>query len=66
MATSDTSTEESLAHLMRTVDELSDVVARQDKELTALRRQMDAVLEVMKEGMADGGSVVIGERPPHY
>ena len=58
--------EEEIAHLVKTVDELSEVVARQDQELKLLRGQMDAVLEVVREASEAGGSVVIGDRPPHW
>ncbi|MEM8978761.1 MAG: SlyX family protein [Pseudomonadota bacterium] len=66
MAQSNHALEETLAHMVKTVEELSDVVAWQDKEITLLRAQMDALLDLAKDGLEDGGSVVIGERPPHY
>lgn len=60
--------EEEIAHLTKTVDELSDIVARQDKELTTLRRVVDLLVEREKGREADGGGgMIIGdERPPHY
>lgn len=62
------SLEETIAHLTRTVDELSDVVARQDGEIARLRRQVDALLEREAERIADeGGSVPLADsRPPHW
>lgn len=60
--------EEKLAHLERTVDELSDVVARQQGEIDRLTRlaQMLAAREAERE-VAEGSSVpVADQRPPHW
>ncbi|MEM6311678.1 MAG: SlyX family protein [Pseudomonadota bacterium] len=60
--------EEQIAHLSRTVEELSDVIARQDAELSKLRTQVDRLIlrEAERETDAGGGIVVGDERPPHY
>ena len=60
--------EEDIAHLQRTVDELSDVVARQETEIALLTRRVQMLMEREAQREADGGGgVVIGdERPPHY
>ncbi|MEM8654107.1 MAG: SlyX family protein [Pseudomonadota bacterium] len=60
--------EEQIAHLERTVDELSDVVARQETEIALLTRRVQMLMEREAQREADGGGgVVIGdERPPHY
>ena len=60
--------EEKIAHLMRTVDELSDVVARQEKEIETLNRRVFMLMQREGERDAEGtGGVVLGdERPPHY
>ncbi|KIC51386.1 MULTISPECIES: SlyX family protein [Tateyamaria] len=60
--------EEEIAHLQRTVDELSDVVARQETEIALLTRRVQMLMEREAQREADGGGgVVIGdERPPHY
>lgn len=60
--------EEHIAHLMRTVDDLSDVVARQQTEIARLARQVEALRRREAERMAgEGDHVVLGdERPPHY
>ncbi|MBB95663.1 MAG: SlyX protein [Rhodobacteraceae bacterium] len=60
--------EEKLAHLMRTVDELSDVVAGQSREIDVLTRRVAMLMQREAEREAEGaGGVVIGdERPPHY
>ena len=61
--------EEQIAHLTRTVDELSDVVARQETELAILTRRVQMLMEREAEREANvGGQVVLGgdERPPHW
>lgn len=59
---------EHLAHLTRMVEELSDVVARQDKELDRLTRKVEMLVLREAEREADAtGAVVLGDdRPPHY
>ena len=63
-----TQTEEQLAHLTRSVDEMSDIIARQEKELALLTNQVRLLMEREQERQQDAGShVVLGdERPPHY
>ena len=60
--------EEQIAHLTRVVDDLSDVVARQEGEIATLTRRVHMLMQ--REGereAADGGGVVLGdEKPPHY
>lgn len=60
--------EEKIAHLQRIVDELSDVVARQDRQIDRLRDQVDRLVWRAAEREAEApGAVVLGdERPPHY
>lgn len=60
--------EERLAHLARTVEELSDVVARQQAEIDRLTHRVQMLLEREASREAEGGGgVVLGdERPPHY
>ena len=60
--------EEKTAELLKTTDELSDVIARQEREIAILthRVQMLMVREGERESQA-GDSIVMGdERPPHY
>lgn len=60
--------EEQIAHLTRTVEELSDVVARQEAEIATLTRRVFMLMqrEGEREAQASGGVVVGDERPPHY
>ena len=63
-----TELEERIAHLERMVDELSDVVARQDAQITRLMRQADILIarEAERDQAGTGGVVIGDERPPHY
>lgn len=60
--------EEAVAHLTRVVDELSEVVARQDAEITRLTRRVEQLLRAEAERELDaGGSVPLADqRPPHW
>lgn len=60
--------EEKIAHLTRTVDELSDVVAAQQTDIDILTRRVQMLMRREAERESDGGGgVVLGdERPPHY
>lgn len=60
--------EEKLAHLVRTVDDLSDVVAAQATEIDRLTRRVAMLMErEASREMENSGGVVLGdERPPHY
>lgn len=60
--------EEKIAHLTRTVDELSDVVARQESEIATLTRRVEMLMrrEGEREAQGSGGVVLGDERPPHY
>lgn len=60
--------EEQIAHLTRTVEDLSDVVARQDTEIALLTRRVQMLLEreASRESEGGGGVVMGDERPPHY
>lgn len=60
--------EEKLAHLERMVDELSDVVSRQEGEISTLKRRVGMLMDREAGREADGRSHVFTgqERPPHY
>ena len=60
--------EEKIAHLTRTIEELSDVVARQDAEIVQLNARVQRLMqrEAQRESEAPGGVVLGDERPPHY
>ncbi|MFC3613678.1 SlyX family protein [Lutimaribacter marinistellae] len=60
--------EERIAHLTRAIDELSDIVARQQNEIDVLTRRVRMLIEREADRQQEGsGGVVLGdERPPHY
>lgn len=59
--------EERVAHLMRTVEELSDVVARQTGEVAGLERRVRLLMERAAEEEAFGsGPPEANVRPPHW
>ena len=52
----------------QTVDDLSDIVARQEGEIATLTRRVHMLMqrEGERESQTTGGTVVGDERPPHY
>lgn len=60
--------QERTAHLERMVNDLSDVVARQDRELALLNRRVAMLMEREAERELDaGGAALIADQPPpHY
>ncbi|WP_179378419.1 SlyX family protein [Jannaschia marina] len=60
--------EERIAHLTRLAEDLSDVVARQDRQIAALESRVTRLMQRAAEQEAEaGGSVTIAnERPPHW
>jgi SlyX protein len=59
--------EEKVAHLERALNELSDVVARQQKELDrALERNQRLLDKIAAIESESGTSATAYEKPPHY
>ena len=60
--------EEHIANLARVVDDLSDVVARQETEIGQLKRRVALLLqrEAERESDSSGAAAFGDERPPHY
>lgn len=60
--------EEQIAHLTRTVEDLSDVVARQQREIDGLTRRLALLIEREAEREYDGGGTIplADQKPPHY
>jgi SlyX protein len=59
--------EERLAHLARAVEDLSDVVARQEREIARLSARVALLVEREADREADRGQVTLDdERPPHW
>jgi SlyX protein len=66
--TDTTRLEEEIAHLTRTVEELSDVVARQEKDIALMSRRLGLLLQREAERETDSGGTVplADQRPPHW
>ena len=59
--------EERVAHLMRGLEDLSDVVARQAGEIDRLLRHSAMLMAREAERVADGGGAQLtDQRPPHW
>ena len=60
--------EEKIAHLTRSVDDLSDIVARQDKDIALLTRRVALLMEreANRDQDAGAGVVIADQRPPHW
>ena len=59
--------EEKLAHLERAVNELSDVVARQQKELDRATDRHQRLMDKLAAMESDWGpNATADEKPPHY
>ena len=63
-----TALEEKIAHLTRTVEELSDVVASQGKEIDVLTRRVAMLMQREAERELDMGDGIplADQRPPHW
>lgn len=60
--------EEQIAHLVRTVEELNEIVTGQQAEIDRLTRRVAMLMEreAAREAEGAGGHVFGDERPPHY
>jgi SlyX protein len=60
--------EETVAHLSRIVEDLSEIVARQEREIDLLKRRVGLLLEREASREADAGGTIplADQRPPHW
>lgn len=60
--------EEQIAHLTKTVEDLSDVVARQEKVIDISTRRLAMLMQREAGREADGGGTIAlaDQRPPHW
>ena len=61
-----TALEERIAHLTRSVEDLSDVVTRQGKDVERLLRLTQLLAEREAEREASGQAPEANVRPPHW
>jgi SlyX protein len=63
-----TALEEQIAHLTRTVEDLSDIVARQETELAIATRRIAMLMEREATREMDAGGTVplADQKPPHW
>lgn len=62
-----TRVEERIAHLTRVTDDLSDVIARQEREIARLARLVGLLAEREAESEAEGGGAPLADgKPPHW
>lgn len=63
-----TELEEALAYLTRVTDDLSEVIARQDQDISRLTRRLDMLMraEAERQSQSDGSIAVTDQPPPHY
>ncbi len=66
--TDTTALEEKIAHLTRVVDELSDIVAQQQKDLERANKRLGLLMEREAERAAEqeGSVALTDQRPPHW
>ena len=64
----DTTSEERIAYLERAVDDLSEVVARQDAEVARLTRRVEMLMQREAEREVDAGGTIplADQKPPHW
>jgi SlyX protein len=60
--------EEEIAHLRKAVDDLSDVVARQTREIEVINRRLGLLMQRAAETEAEAaGSIPLADqKPPHW
>ena len=59
--------EEQIAHLTRAMEDLSDVVAKQDTELRHLKQLVESLGKKIQGPDSESGGIIFSdERPPHY
>jgi len=59
--------EEQIAHLTRAMEDLSDVVAKQDSELRHLTQLVENFGKKIQGPDSESGGIIFSdERPPHY
>ncbi len=55
-----------VADLIRTADDLSDVVARQSRDIDRLTRRVEMLMQREAEREADAGALPLADKPPPH
>lgn len=59
--------EENVAHLTKMIEDLSDVIARQDQEILRLKSRVGLLMEREAEREVTSGVIPLADqRPPHW
>ncbi|WP_417273132.1 SlyX family protein [Celeribacter halophilus] len=60
--------EEQVAYLTKTVEELSDVVAKQERMLELVERRLGMLMEAeaLRQSDSEGTVALADQRPPHW
>ncbi|PIV76036.1 MAG: SlyX protein [Rhodobacteraceae bacterium CG17_big_fil_post_rev_8_21_14_2_50_65_11] len=63
-----TDLQEMLAHLARQVEDLSDVIARQDSEIDRLGQRVEMLMrrEAARSADQEGSVALADQKPPHW
>ncbi|SFJ31904.1 SlyX family protein [Celeribacter neptunius] len=63
-----TALEEQIAYLTKTVEELSDIVADQERMLELAERRLGMLMEAeaLRQSESDGSLPLADQRPPHW
>lgn len=62
-----TGLEEQIAHLARAVEDLSDMVAAQEREIALLKRRLGLLMEREAERESETRTIPLADqRPPHW
>ena len=58
-------TEVKISYLMKDIDDLSEIVTKQGRELEKLTKQVSFLMQKEKE-RDDLSGIVLGDKPPHW
>lgn len=55
-----------LSHQTKVIEDLSDEVARQNKQIAKLTRRVELLIENAAEAESGGGVILADQKPPHW
>ena len=59
-------TETKISYLMKDIDDLSEIVTKQGRELEKLTKQVSFLMQKENERDDLSGGIVLGDKPPHW